>query len=80
MSGSIRAKMGNDNDALNRERKSGWLKAASHGYTAVKDYVRLARTRSREVFDIVCRAEGQEGRLRPFRSGAPNVAARRKRL
>jgi hypothetical protein len=30
MSGSIRAKMGNDNDALNRERKSGWLKAASH--------------------------------------------------
>src|SRR3984893_1475968 len=26
------------------------------------------------IGNIVCRAEGQEGRLRPSRSGAPNVA------
>jgi hypothetical protein len=31
------------------------------------------------IGDIVCRVEGQEGRLRPSRSGTPNVAARRER-
>ena len=32
------------------------------------------------IGNTVCRAEGQEGRLRPSRSGAPNVSARRERL